>query len=326
MPTDDYQTISFSKTINMLKSIAMEKTRQEFFKIEDFHLRKTRVNLHKLESLESKDQYVSLSLELLRESGTITALLAFAHPLDNMNKPRNWTRDEAILCGLMVRLVKLQLGVVDAIKKRKMEIEHILMRCLAETAINLRYLLLKGRQSKEIYEGYVQYSLHREQRLLDMIDKSTKARGQELPIERQMRGSILKSFKDSGFTANSLDTKWQKRWSRNLFDRARATGMEDAYLGIFGLPSHAVHGNWEDLLMYHVERCGDEFIPRDGWAEPQPEFALTAVFLSCESCEDYLNIILPECDDRNKISGVIKDLIGRTLLVIQIWQRFSEKH
>lgn len=310
----------------MLKSSIMDNTKGKFFKIEDSHLRKTSVSLKKLERFESKEQYVSLSLKLLKESGTITTLLAFAHPLDNLNKPRNWTRNEAILCGLMIRLVKLQLGVVDAIKKRKREIEHILIRCLAETAMNLRYLLLKGKQSKEVFEQYVQYSLLEEQKLLNVIDVNIKARGHELPIEQQMRKSILKSFEDSGLEPNSLQMKHKKGWSGNLFDRACAIGMEDAYLGIFGLPSHAVHGNWQDLLMYHIERYGDEFTPRGGGAEPEPEFSLVAALLSSETCEDYLNTVLPNCDDRNKISSMVKDLIDRILLAIQTWQKFTEKH
>ena len=219
---------------------------EEFLEIKDFNLEKTKVDLQELKKFQCQEQYVSVGVELLKEAAKITTLLAFAHPLDNLNKARTWTRNEAISCGLMVRLTKLQLGIIDATEKQRMEIAHILFRCLAETVINLKYLLIKGKESENIYEEYIEYSLEEEKRLLDVIDRNVQSRGEELPIEKQMRKSILQSFKDSGSVLSNAKRTKQKGWSGTLFDRASAIGMEDAYLGIFGLPSHVVHGNWQD--------------------------------------------------------------------------------
>lgn len=299
---------------------------EEFLKIKDFNLKKTKVDLQELKKFQSQEQYVSIAVELLKEAARITTLLAFTHPLDNLNKPRKWTRNEAILSGLMVRLTKLQLGIIDATDKQRMEIAHLLFRCLAETVINLRYLLIKGKESEDIYEKYVQYSLQEEQRLLDVIDGNVQARGEEIPIEKQMRKSILQSFEDSGLAPSNAKRTKQKGWEGTVFDRADAIGMKDAYLGIFGLPSHVVHGNWQDLLMYHIDRDGQEFSPRGGWAAPQPEIVLAAALLSCNVCEEYLHILLPQSDDRNMVSGMLKDLLVRVHVVIEMAQQFSERH
>lgn len=299
---------------------------EELLEIKDFNLEKTKVDLQELKNFQSQEQFVAIGRELLKEAGRITGLLAFAHPLDTINRPRKWTRNEAILSGLMVRLTKLQLGIIDATEKQRMEISHILFRCLAETTINLKYLLVKGKESKDIYEEYMRYSLQEEQRLLDVISSNVQGRGEELPIEKQMRKSILRSFQDSGSTpGNAMKTK-QKGWHGNLFDRARAIGMEDAYLGIFGLPSHVVHGNWQDLLMYHIDRDGDQFSPRGGWAAPQPEIVLVGALLSCSTCEDYLDMLLPKSDDRDALSKMVKDLLVRIHVVIEMAQQFSERH
>ncbi len=297
---------------------------EEYLKIKDFNLEKTVVDLQELEKFHSQEQYVSLGVELLKEAGRITTLLAFAHPLDNMNKPRKWTRNEAISSGLMVRLTKLQLGIVDATERQRMEIAHILSRCLAETIINLKYLLKKGKESENIYQEYIEYSLVEEQRLLNVIDSSVKSRGKELPIETQMRQSILQSFKDSGLAPGNIKKAKQRGWSGTVFDRAGAIDMEDAYLGIFGLPSHVVHGNWQDLLMYHIDHDGEGFSPREGWAAPQPEIILAATLLSCYACQDYLDIRLPQSNDRDTLSGMVKDLLVRVLVVIEMAQQFSE--
>jgi len=299
---------------------------EEFLEIKDFNLEKTKVDLQELKKFQCQEQHVSLGVELLKEAGRITTLLAFAHPLDNLNKARKWTRNEAVSSGLMVRLTKLQLGIIDATEKQRMEIAHILFRCLAETVINLKYLLIKGKESENIYEEYIEYSLEEEQRLLDVIDSNVQSRGDELPIEKQMRKSILQSFKDSGLALSNAKRTKQKGWSGTLFDRASAIGMKDAYLGIFGLPSHVVHGNWQDLLMYHIDRDGEGFSPRGGWAAPQPEIVLIAALLSCNACEEYLDMLLPQSDDRDLVSGMVKDLLVRVHVVIEMAQQFSETH
>jgi len=226
----------------------------------------------------------------------------------------------------MVRLTKLQLGIIDVTEKQRMEIAHILFRCLAETVINLRYLLIKGKKSENIYEEYIQYSLEKEQRLLDVIDSNVQSRGEELPIQKQMRKSILQSFEDSGLLPSDTKRTKRKGWSGTVSDRAKAMGMEDAYLGIFGLPSHVLHGNWQDLLMYHIDRDGEGFSPRGGWTAPQPELVLVAALLSCNACEEYLDMLLPQSDDRDLVSGMVKDLLVRVHVVIEMAQQFSETH
>lgn len=299
---------------------------EEYLETKDFNLEKTIVDLRDLKNFHSQEQYVSLGAELLKEACRITTLLAFAHPLDNLNKARKWTRNEAVSSGLMVRLTKLQLGIIDATERQRMEIAHILFRCLAETVINLKYLLIKGKESENIYEQYIEYSLEEEQRLLDVIDSNIQSRGEELPIEKQMRKSILQSFKDSGLAPSNTKRTKQKGWSGNLFDRASAIDMKDAYLGVFGLPSHVVHGNWQDLLMYHIDRDGEGFSPRGGWAAPQPEIVLIAALLSCYACEEYLDTLLPQSDGRDLVSGMVKDLLVRVHVVIEMAQQFSETH
>ena len=299
---------------------------EEYLKIKDLNLEKTVVDLQELKKFHRQEQYVSLGVELLKEACRITSLLAYTHPLDNMNKPRKWTRNEAISSGLMVRLTKLQLGIVDTTERQRMEIAHILSRCLAETTINLRYLLEKSKESESVYQEYIEYSLVKEQRLLDEIDNNIKSRGKELPIEKQMRESILQSFENSGITPGNIKKAKKGGWSDSPLDRAGAIDMEDAYLGIFGLPSHVVHGNWQDLLMYHIDHDGEGFSPREGWAAPQPEIVLAAALLSCYACQDYLDIRLPQSDDRDALSGMVKDLLVRVLVAIEMVQQFSETH
>ena len=80
------------------------------------------------------------------------------------------------------------------------------------------------------------------------------------------------------------------------------------------------------LLMYHIDRDGEGFSPRGGWAALQPEIILIAALLSCNACEEYLDMVLPQSDDRDSISGMIKDLLVRVHVVIEMAQQFSETH
>jgi len=75
--------------------------------LSDFKFPKTLINIEEIKKYDSKGQFMSLAVELFKEVGQITSILSCTYRLDDYNNPRKWTRNEAILGGLMVRLNKL---------------------------------------------------------------------------------------------------------------------------------------------------------------------------------------------------------------------------
>ena len=291
--------------------------------LNDFKLPRTKVNVEEIKKFNSEEQFISLAVELLKEVGQITVILSCAYRLDEKNDPKKWTRNEAILGGLMIRISKLQMGLLDQICQKRLEIAMILFRCLAETLINLRYLL--KRNSEEIFDEYIEYSLREEKRLLNKINQNIDRRGNELPIETRMKQSINRAFQISSFSSTQVDEKKWKPWGEKIYERAKSIGMEEAYFALFSLPSHAVHGNWQDLITYHLEHENGEFSPKTRWGYPKPQPLFVAGLLSAETNILYLDEIIPECPDKKQMSKLLDDIILRIRTADELHEQFLQK-
>lgn len=288
-----------------------------------FKFLRTKVDVEEIKKFDSEDQFTSLAIELLKEVGQVTAILSCAYRLDEKNNPRKWTRNEAIIGGLMIRISKLQRGFLDQICQNRLEIAMILFRCLVESLINLTYLL--KRSSAEIFNEYIEYSLREEKRLLNNINHNIARRGHELPIEKRMKRSINQTFQTSSFSPTQVnETKW-KPWGEKIYERVKSIGMGEAYLGLFGLPSHAVHGNWQDLITYHLEYENSEFSPKTQWSHPRPHPLFAVALLSAEVNSLYLDKIIPGCSEKKQINKLLDDIILRISVVDELHEKFLQK-
>ncbi len=293
--------------------------------LNDFEFPRTKVNIEEIKKFDSEDQFMSLAVELLKEVGQITALLSCTYRLDQDGNPRKWTRNEAILGGLMVRTNKLQRALLDQICQNRLEIAFIIYRCFSESLINLKYLL--QRDNDNLFDEYIEYSLREEKRLLNRIKKNIANRGCELPIEGRMISSIEQSFNTSSFSPEQVDeTKWQP-WGEKIYERAKSIEMEDAYFALFSLPSHSVHGNWQDLISYHLKYEKGEFSPEIQWSYPRPQLLFTAALLSADINKLYLNEIIQKCPDKDQINNLLDDIILRVRVADELHEQFlNQKH
>lgn len=288
--------------------------------LNDFEFPRTKVNIKEIKKFDSEDQFMSLAVELFKEVCQITALLSCTYRLDQDGNPRKWARNEAILGGLMVRTSKLQLALLDQICQKHLEIAFIIDRCLSESLINLKYLL--QRDNDNLFDEYIEYSLREEKRLLKRIEENITKRGHELPIESRMIDSIRQAFKTSSFTPEQVDeTKW-KPWGEKIYERAKSIGMEDAYFALFSLPSHSVHGNWQDLISYHLKYEKGEFSPEIQWGYPRPQLLFTAALLSADINKLFLNKTIQECPDKDQIDILLGDIIIRVRVADELHEQF----
>lgn len=308
------------KNVNAPKFHAMKELP---LTLNDFKFPKTKVDIAEIQKFDSESKFMSLAVELFKEVGKIMALLACSYRLDENNNPRKWTRNEAILGGLMVRISKLGIGILDQTCQKRLEIAHILFRCFGESIINLIYLLKNKKE--ELFNEYIEYSLREEKRLLNKIDQNITKRGYELPIEGRMKCSIDESFKTSSFSFEQVDdTKWTP-WGEKIYERAENIGMQEQYFALFSLPSHAVHGNWQELIMYHLEDENGKFSPRTDWNRPRPQYLFVSALISANANKLYLNEIMPKCPDKDEINKLLDDIIVRIHVVDEMHEKFLQK-
>jgi len=88
--------------------------------------------------------------------------------------------------------------------------------------------------------------------------------------------------------------------------------------------SHAVHGNWQDLIQHHLAHTKEGFAPSVEWCSAAPERALHAALFSVEALKDYLPK-LPACSQRDHLSGMLEDAMEKILKVDKLHEEFLQK-
>lgn len=250
------------------------------------------------------------------EQGSWTCLAASLLPGDT----RKWNRDQAILGGLLVRSYKLSCALLDQTCQHRRETTFVLGRLAFECMVNIQYFV--SLNSKEIYQAYVIDSLRHEKRLLDRIEANIADRnGVILPIEARMLGSIKKSFQKSEVKPEEVTKQAAKPWKDvDLYQRADSVGLGEAYLGLFGGPSHSVHGSWQDLMEYHLDHDGEGFTPELDWHRPRPQVLFTLAKVGVVTLEVYLEHFAG--DGAEGVISELRDLLERIQIADQAHEDF----
>ena len=222
-----------------------------------------------LEECRAKDQFGSLVFELYKETSRLVCVSSGAY-FGRYGDAMRLGRNQAICAGLLVRISKYMLSVV----KLSAEVEHgesvqALNRCIIESAVNLRYLLLKN--DENVYDRFVKNSLVAEKELYDFIWENIESKaGETFLVEQSMLKSILDVCEQSGVTPEEIDTK-AGSWGGSIRDRLLAIGYSwPAYTALERIPSHAIHGDWVDIYKNHLLRAQDgyelnyEYLKTDG--------------------------------------------------------------
>jgi hypothetical protein len=181
--------------------------------------------------------------------------------------------------------------LLDHICQKRRETTFILSRLAFETIVNLAYFIEFG--SPQLFDEYIRYSFRQEKRLYDRIMANIESRGGiRLPIEDRMLSSISAAATRSGFSIVDLSSSEPKKWGeRNLYQRAKAVGLDVMYLPAFGGGSQNIHGNWMDLLEYHLDEEGEGFGPSLEWHRPRPQVGLAVAQMMADVVCRFFDLI-----------------------------------
>lgn len=242
------------------------------------------VSPEQLASAKNEDFFMHLSVELMKETASIVALVAGVMPPDS----NQWTRDESIIGGNFVRLAKLLSAHLDQICQKRQEIVFIISRLLFENVVNIKFFIKNA--SPELFDSYVKYALRNERKLYDLILKNIENRGGvQLPIEARMLKSIERMAKRSEVKINDVLPDQPKEWgNKNFYKRTKDVALESTYLGLYGGSSRSIHGNWTDILDHHLEYSESGFSPKFDWGRPRPQQILPIAQLILETTKEFL--------------------------------------
>ena len=167
--------------------------------------------------------------------------------------------DRVVLSGLMVRCYKLYDSLVFLALDGRHETALILLRALVDTVVNLTYIS-RASDSAAAAEAFIRSARARD------IEGRKEHRGPAsfvAPGEDRVVGSTLRHLASSGLAAGpiSASDKW---WSGpgGSKERAKSAGLLGMYHHSFAAGSRAVHGDWGDLVAFHLVETEDgTFIP-----------------------------------------------------------------
>jgi hypothetical protein len=175
------------------------------------------------------DDFTSLSFELYKEVGIVATVCASCY-IGMPDDPHVMSRNQAICAGLLIRIAKFMSAIVVlTATQESREVAMALMRCIMDTAVTIRFLIL--RNDNALYDEFVRRGLSPEGELFDLVQRNIAARGGEiLPVERRLLKTIDSLVEASGLTIADVPRQ-HRDWGGGLRKRLIALGIEDTYVG-----------------------------------------------------------------------------------------------
>lgn len=231
-----------------------------------------------IDDFSNEEQLLEATVELLKQTIELIYICTGLRYCDSDGNSRQVTRDEAIIGGNLVRLIKLNTSLLQNICELKSEIAFIICRCIAETSINIKYMLTEGEE--RVKRNYIKYSLITEKDIWNTLKENAQKRnGDTLPIEERMKMSIENSFEKSDFDLD--DVKNSSKW-KSIASRAEKVASPDFYDIFYGTSSHMIHGNWQDILFNHTRRKNGDFFLNFEWVRPRPQIMDAPIALNLD--------------------------------------------
>lgn len=240
-----------------------------------------------VESASERQPFDRLGWELIARAGQIGEIVVEATGVDDSGNRRALTLDEAVIGGLLVRMTKLLRGLFDASQSDESEAHQILARCVVETAVNLRWLLLQN--DPEEYKRFRADSFVTWRKLLAV----TKPAGDATldGIAERVERHVERELAAAGLTWEDIP-KQPGSWGRGSFrQRLADLDMEGLYLTLFATHSYYVHGSWHELRTFHLrtEESGLHLDSTYGGLAPPTSYE--AASASVRAACDYVNLM-----------------------------------
>jgi hypothetical protein len=254
--------------------------------------------------LNNKNAFMDAYIELHKETIKMLWQIIDLKYCNENDDPITIDRDNAVIGGNLLRLNKLNLSFLENFCNNKLEICSIINRCLAETAINLKYLLLDDNNQ---IRNYIKNSLITEKELWGVIKSNIEERGEEASgIETRMQNSILKSFEQSDFELD--DVNRSSGW-KTFRSRADKVSIDMFYSVYYGMSSHAIHGNWQDILSNNLKKVEGGFKLDLNWQKTGPQIIDGPIILSLDVMSIFIKKELSSDNNSTLLLDNIKTLL-----------------
>jgi hypothetical protein len=227
---------------------------------------------------------------------------------------KSLSRDEAIIGGILVKIYKLNMSILENICSKKMEIVSILDRCLSEAIINFKYLTKAG--PKNNFDEYLKYSYIAEKKLHTQINNDESPNSES--IRNRMKSSLAKMSNITGIDINNIE---RSTWP-NVKDKINHT-FDDITVGnmfyniYYGAGSHGIHTNWTDIYFNHLDvKEKDNFTLKFSWVIPKPQVYEMTIFMTIYLINDLISLNYYK-NETDKIKDELKNIYDTFTLLAE---------
>lgn len=178
--------------------------------------------------------------------------------------------NQGTVIGLIVKCLKLHESIFELYKLDKWEIIKILDRSFYEAFIVAQHLMNEGITSQINFRkiSYKNYIKTQEIFKETNQDQTKTARTQ---LEQTKKALEIDDFTMEEVEQYGKDSKW-KLDKKSFFDIHFPIKGKELYYIIYGLDSDITHGNWREILHFHVIQNDDKsFHPKLSYHTMQPE-------------------------------------------------------
>lgn len=198
-------------------------------------------------SVRDERAVAEAAFELLKAATIYAHLAAGLLPIDG------FTRDEAILGGLILKVSKLGKTMITLSAHAGSDRQLALAREVIEALAILTYLAADTDGAR--FDAYIQDSLVAEREFLHLVRKNIEQRGSSWPIEQSMTRSIETTAREAGIDdVTALPSRRSIGWPSTelLLDR-----LGPNFYPSYRVGSSILHTRWLDLIRHHVRREAD---------------------------------------------------------------------
>jgi hypothetical protein len=166
---------------------------------------------------------------------------------------------------------------------------------------------------ERVKRNYIKHSLITEKELWETILSNVKDRDNDkLPIEKRMQISIQNSFDKSDFEIE--DVNRSSKW-KSIKSRADEVAGEMFYSVFYGIASHSIHGNWQDILFNNLTKLDDGFKLNLKWHRPKPQIMDGSITLNLDIVKLFSDKELKDDEHYNLLNEKV-DLLNAYYLTL----------
>lgn len=250
------------------------------------------IDFDRLASTSKEDDFHQLADEFLARVGILSFGIGQNLESTHEQGSTRMSVEDAARCGLVARLAKLIRALYEANQSTTTNSQHLLVRCIAETSINLRWLI--ANPDGEAHRAFRADSFvsvikilrkqHPEAFLANEIREDSN-----LPAIRHLAHEL----RIAKLEMSQIPHQPNAWGGGSLRHRAATVGEGGAYDVMFGMNALHVHGSWHELRTFHIVEQDEKLHVDMSFGNLSPPVTFETCLLVCRALRDFVATVPP---------------------------------